>query len=134
MTFVNYVNERKVRDTLFTQLLFYLATRKQELDEALVTMSLKDTQPFSVVEDVGFRDFVHKLDPTYVLPTRQVCIGACIRQKSIIILHLTIKHCFFFPLGCKGNFVFGFGVNLDSLTRSLCTSQATNCGVIWMTV
>ncbi|KAK0139038.1 Zinc finger BED domain-containing protein 1 [Merluccius polli] len=47
------------------------ATRKQELDEALVSMIVKDTQPFSIVEDVGFRAFVSKLDPNYVIPTRQ---------------------------------------------------------------
>lgn len=83
-TFVNHKNERKVS---FIYTAFFLSTRKQELDEALVTMIVKDTQPFSVVEDVGFRD---KLDPTYVLPTRQVCIGACIKQKNINILHLAI--------------------------------------------
>ncbi|KAM8904580.1 uncharacterized protein AB9W97_008178 [Spinachia spinachia] len=47
------------------------ATRKQELDEALVSMIVKDTQTFSIVEDVGFRALVSKLDPIYVLPTRQ---------------------------------------------------------------
>ncbi|XP_034529154.1 zinc finger BED domain-containing protein 1-like [Notolabrus celidotus] len=47
------------------------ATRKPELDEALVSMIVKDTQPFSVVDDVGFRTFVSKLDPNYILPTRQ---------------------------------------------------------------
>ncbi|KAK9535968.1 hypothetical protein VZT92_005795 [Zoarces viviparus] len=43
------------------------ATRKQELDEALVSMIVKDTQPFSIVDDVGFRAFVSKLDPNCVL-------------------------------------------------------------------
>ncbi|XP_034397254.1 zinc finger BED domain-containing protein 1-like [Cyclopterus lumpus] len=47
------------------------ATRKQELNEALVSMIVKDTQPFTVVDDVGFRAFVSKLDPNYVIPTRQ---------------------------------------------------------------
>ncbi|XP_016320206.1 zinc finger BED domain-containing protein 4-like isoform X1 [Sinocyclocheilus anshuiensis] len=56
------------------------ATRKQELDEALVTMIVKDTQPFSIVEDVGFRDFVQKLDPSYVLPTRQA-VKAMVEAK-----------------------------------------------------
>lgn len=82
-------------NTLFTQLLFvFLAARKQELDEALVTMIVKDTQPFSIVEDVGFRDFVQKLDPSYVLPTRRVCIAPCIKPKSIAILHLATKSSF----------------------------------------
>ncbi|KAJ8336870.1 hypothetical protein SKAU_G00380900 [Synaphobranchus kaupii] len=34
-------------------------------------MVIKDTQPFTVVEDEGFRELVQKLDPTYILPTRQ---------------------------------------------------------------
>ncbi|KAF7654254.1 hypothetical protein LDENG_00071850 [Lucifuga dentata] len=45
-------------------------TRKQELDEALVDMVVKDYQPFSVVEDESLRAFVGKLDPTYTLPTK----------------------------------------------------------------
>ena len=36
-------------------------------------MIVKDSQPFTLVEDEWFRGFVNKLDPTYVLPTRQVC-------------------------------------------------------------
>ncbi|KAI4823747.1 hypothetical protein KUCAC02_012317 [Chaenocephalus aceratus] len=50
-------------------------TRKQDLDEALANLIVKDTQPFSVVEDVGFRACVALLDPNYVTPTRQVCLG-----------------------------------------------------------
>ncbi|KAM8907828.1 uncharacterized protein AB9W97_004792 isoform 2-T2 [Spinachia spinachia] len=34
-------------------------------------MIVKDTQPCSIVDDVGFRAFVSKLDPNYVPPTRQ---------------------------------------------------------------
>ncbi|XP_069014935.1 uncharacterized protein [Embiotoca jacksoni] len=56
------------------------ATRKEELDEALVSMIVKDTQPFSIVDDVGFRAFVSKLDPNYVLPTRQSC-----RQRKMCL-------------------------------------------------
>lgn len=48
---------------------FALDSRKREPDEALVD---KNSQPFSVVEDEGFRGLVKKRDCTYVLPTRQV--------------------------------------------------------------
>jgi hypothetical protein len=48
--------------------------RKKMVDEALVNMVIKDSQPFSVVDDVGFRELVHVLDPSYVLPTRKVCM------------------------------------------------------------
>ncbi|KAJ7983682.1 hypothetical protein DPEC_G00374110 [Dallia pectoralis] len=34
-------------------------------------MVIKDTQPFSIVDDNGFRELLHVLDPTYVIPTRK---------------------------------------------------------------
>ncbi|XP_059196354.1 zinc finger BED domain-containing protein 4-like [Centropristis striata] len=49
-------------------------SRKKDLDDALVSMIVKDTQPFSIVEDTGFREFVAKLDPTYILPTRKAMV------------------------------------------------------------
>ncbi|XP_077083186.1 E3 SUMO-protein ligase ZBED1-like [Siphateles boraxobius] len=44
---------------------------KRELDEALVNMVVKDSQPFSIVDDCGFKVFVALLDPTYTLPSRK---------------------------------------------------------------
>ncbi|KAK0144817.1 hypothetical protein N1851_016615 [Merluccius polli] len=55
-------------------------TRKQELDEALVSMIVGDTQPFTIVEDPGFRNCVAKLDPTYVIPTRKA-VKAMVKEK-----------------------------------------------------
>ncbi|KAK0153187.1 putative AC9 transposase [Merluccius polli] len=55
-------------------------TRKKELDEALVSMIVGDTQPFSIVEDQGFMEFVGKLDPTYVIPTRKA-VKAMVKAK-----------------------------------------------------
>ncbi|XP_058983790.1 E3 SUMO-protein ligase ZBED1-like [Musca domestica] len=46
------------------------SARKKELDKALMSLIATDVQPFSVVEDTGFRDFVRCLDPRYVLPSR----------------------------------------------------------------
>ena len=37
------------------------------MDEDLVNMVVKDSQPFSLVKDEGFRGLVNKLRPTYVL-------------------------------------------------------------------
>ncbi|KAL2081038.1 hypothetical protein ACEWY4_022891 [Coilia grayii] len=51
--------------------IYVLVDRKQELDEALVNIIVKDLQPFSIVEDSGFRDFVALLDPSYTLPSRR---------------------------------------------------------------
>ncbi|XP_075999197.1 E3 SUMO-protein ligase ZBED1-like [Genypterus blacodes] len=45
--------------------------RKKMVDDALLNMVIKDSQPFTIVEDVGFKELIHVLDPTYVLPTRQ---------------------------------------------------------------
>lgn len=55
-------------------MLFPSASRKQMVDEALVNMIIKDSQTLSVVEDEGFRDLIHALDPSHILPSRQVCV------------------------------------------------------------
>ncbi|KAJ8369669.1 hypothetical protein SKAU_G00096970 [Synaphobranchus kaupii] len=34
-------------------------------------MIVLDSQPFSLVEDIGFKAFVNKLNPTYTIPTRK---------------------------------------------------------------
>ncbi|XP_016970923.1 E3 SUMO-protein ligase ZBED1-like [Drosophila rhopaloa] len=46
------------------------SVRKASLDMALMGMIAKDIQPFSIVEDEGFRKFVKLLDPRYTLPSR----------------------------------------------------------------
>lgn len=46
--------------------------RKRELDGALVNMVVKDLQPFSIVDDCGFKELVALLDPRYTLPSRRV--------------------------------------------------------------
>lgn len=58
----------------FIFIVIITGSRKEVLDEAVVNLVIKDSQPFSVVEDVGFRELIHLLDPNYVLPTRKVCI------------------------------------------------------------
>ncbi|TWW56101.1 hypothetical protein D4764_08G0000880 [Takifugu flavidus] len=46
-------------------------SRKQKLDEALVDMIVKDGQPFSIIEDEGFQNFIKILDPSYSIPSRK---------------------------------------------------------------
>jgi Protein of unknown function (DUF 659) len=46
-------------------------SRQKRLNDLLIKMITRDLQPFSIVEDVGFRDFVHALDPSYAIPNRQ---------------------------------------------------------------
>lgn len=43
----------------------------KKIDEGLALMIASDFQPFSIVEDAGFRQFVGLLNPKYTLPTRQ---------------------------------------------------------------
>lgn len=48
------------------------SSKKQELDQLVVRMIVKDLQPLSVVENDGFRKLVHGLNPKYELPSRRV--------------------------------------------------------------
>jgi hypothetical protein len=52
--------------------------KAQVLNRYLVQMISKDLQPVSVVEDEGFQQFVHALDPKYQLPSRKT-----VRNKLI---------------------------------------------------
>lgn len=45
--------------------------RQRALDEVLAKMIAQDFQPFSIVEDTGFRRFTKELNPNYVLPSRK---------------------------------------------------------------
>lgn len=45
---------------------------KDKIDCALLKMFYNDFQPFSIVEDRGFREFVSELNPGYQLPSRTV--------------------------------------------------------------
>lgn len=45
------------------------------VDEALVSMLMKDSHLFAVVEDEHFRGLIHALNPSYILPTSQVSIN-----------------------------------------------------------
>uniref|UniRef100_A0A3B3C6A5 BED-type domain-containing protein n=1 Tax=Oryzias melastigma TaxID=30732 RepID=A0A3B3C6A5_ORYME len=44
--------------------------KRHKVDQALVKMIAKDFQPFSIVDDQGFRQYTKALDPSYVLPSR----------------------------------------------------------------
>ncbi|KAK4323032.1 hypothetical protein Pmani_006216 [Petrolisthes manimaculis] len=47
------------------------STKKKELDQLVMRMIVKDLQPLSVVEDDGFKQLVHGLNPRYKLPSRR---------------------------------------------------------------
>lgn len=57
---------------IFKKLTFsHTVSRKQKLDEALLDMIVKDGQPFSIVEDEGFQQFIKILDPSYSVLSRK---------------------------------------------------------------
>ncbi|XP_069600377.1 zinc finger BED domain-containing protein 4-like [Ranitomeya imitator] len=45
--------------------------KKISIDEELTKMIAKDFQPFSIVEDKGFRSYTQALNPMYVIPCRR---------------------------------------------------------------
>ncbi|XP_051778436.1 E3 SUMO-protein ligase ZBED1-like [Erpetoichthys calabaricus] len=45
--------------------------KQNTIDEELAKMIAHDFQPFSIVEDKGFRTFTHALNPFYVIPSRK---------------------------------------------------------------
>lgn len=45
---------------------------KNDIDRKLLSLIIRDLQPFSVVEDRGFHEFVSALNPSYQLPSRFV--------------------------------------------------------------
>lgn len=47
------------------------ADSKKKIDAQLLKLFYCDYQPFRIVEDLGFRQFVRALNPNYELPTRQ---------------------------------------------------------------
>ena len=61
--------------------------KREALDTLVARMVVKDIQPFSIVEDVGFKDFVHGLDPKYPLPGRKTLtdrlIPAMMSKESV---------------------------------------------------
>lgn len=52
--------------------------QKRKLDKLLLKLFTKDYQPFSVVEDSGFKAFVTELNPSYKLPDRKTISGSLI--------------------------------------------------------
>lgn len=46
------------------------STRKAQIDKSLARMVVLDLQPFSIVENDGFKNLIKTLDDKYVLPSR----------------------------------------------------------------
>lgn len=63
------------------------SAQRKEIDDALMLLFTKDFQPFSLVEDKGFRKFVASLNPAYQLPSRKhisnVMLDAAFRKCEV---------------------------------------------------
>lgn len=46
-------------------------TARKQIDDSLMLLFIHDFQPFSIVEDYGFKKFVSVLNPSYDLPSRK---------------------------------------------------------------
>lgn len=92
--------------------------KKLELDRLVAFMIANDCQPYSIVEDVGFVNFVTALDPRYELPSRTT-----ISKKILPALYN--------ELTAKLKKIFS-SVNHVSITTDMWTSVA-NQGYITLT-
>ena len=46
--------------------------RQKRMNDLLLNMIVIDFQPFSIMEDAGFREFVGGLDPSFIIPSRHM--------------------------------------------------------------
>ena len=46
-------------------------SQQKKIDSSFLKLFIKDLQPFRIVEDEGFKEFVSALNPNYVLPSRK---------------------------------------------------------------
>ena len=66
-----HTSRKRTQDTLSTFVVRPTSiTCQKRLNGLLLKMIVKDMQPFSIVEDEGFREFLAALDPSFSLPSR----------------------------------------------------------------
>lgn len=65
-------NQPSLKKFIKKKRLCYGANSKQKiiLDKALIKFISRDLQPLSIVNDIGFQEFVYELNPRYSLPSR----------------------------------------------------------------
>lgn len=65
--------------------------KQDSIDEKLAKMIAQDFQPFSIVEDKGFRSYTYALNPMYTLPSRKtlsqkIIPGLYDRERAFVCL------------------------------------------------
>lgn len=63
--------------------------QKKNLDNKLLEMIVIDVQPFSIVENPGFRRFCDSLNPSYSLPSRKTLSKTLLPAKYLEVLNNT---------------------------------------------
>jgi len=73
----------------FFQKLNHNSKRAQSVTAAITKFICKDLRPYSVVENEGFRDLVHLLEPRYVIPSRphfsEKCVPTLYSETKAIV-------------------------------------------------
>lgn len=85
--------------------------QKKKIDILVLKMIVRDLQPFSVVDDPGFRELVATLSPTYELPSRTTLTRNYLASK-FVDMEAAVKR----TLDC---------VDYVSLTTDIWTSRTT---------
>lgn len=49
-----------------------IVVREKKINDLIFKMIVKDLQPFSMVEDAGFKDLINFLEPGYKIPSRYI--------------------------------------------------------------
>jgi len=89
----------------FKRTLMYDSTssRRKELDTALMWMVASDFQPYNIVENKGFKEFIYTLDPRYTLPSKHTLKYNYINKyynKGIDILKDMLNHAQYIAITC----------------------------------
>lgn len=72
----------KIQSTVSTFLHKKLGVNaRKTIDQALMLLFTHDFQPFSIVEDFGFRKFISALNPSYQLPNRKTVTNTLLPAK-----------------------------------------------------
>lgn len=70
--------------TMFTKKPMNIA-REKKINDLILKLIVKDLQPFSVVEDSGFRDLISYLEPNYKMPSRYILSNTLLDAQFILV-------------------------------------------------
>lgn len=65
------------------------SNERNKIDKCLLNMITKDLQPFSIVEDEGFKEFTRALNPSYDLPSRKTLSDRLLQSEYDVKLAST---------------------------------------------